>query len=287
MGNTGAVLPLGPAHALLPLLLASVLSGCALGAADPQTRPSENPRTAGASASTPGTPGTVPPTTEAPRPLEGRTVALDPGHNGGNAGSAEITRQVDDGRGGTKHCNTTGTATNSDYAEHAFNWEVALEVREQLEKQGASVVLSRDDDEGVGPCVDERGAFADDADLLVSIHANGTEDTSAQGFHVIVPEPLDDEVAATDLAADSADLGEVLVAAFEDADLSPNPAYGEDGLVARSDIAGLNHASVPAAMVECGEMRNVEDAARMESPEGRSVYASAISAGIEEYLIGD
>src|SRR5699024_3998368 len=49
--------------------------------------------------------------------LEGKTIAIDPGHNGGNASHPdEISRQVPDGRGGTKACNTTGTSTNSDYS---------------------------------------------------------------------------------------------------------------------------------------------------------------------------
>src|SRR5699024_10530474 len=35
--------------------------------------------------------------------LEGRTIAIDPGHNGANASHPEeISRQVPDGRGGTK-----------------------------------------------------------------------------------------------------------------------------------------------------------------------------------------
>ena len=40
-----------------------------------------------------------------------RVVVLDPGHNGGNAAApAAINRQVPDGRGGTKACNTTAVS---------------------------------------------------------------------------------------------------------------------------------------------------------------------------------
>src|SRR5699024_8849120 len=100
--------------------------------------------------------------------LEGKTIAIAPGHNGGNAWHPdEISRQVPDGRGGTKACNTTGTSTNSDYSEADFTWSVSTMLRDSLEDAGASVVLSRKDNTGVGPCVDERGTFADDADLLV------------------------------------------------------------------------------------------------------------------------
>src|SRR5436190_5071122 len=61
-----------------------------------------------------------------PAPPPGRVVVLDPGHNGGNGSHpAEINRQVPAGRGKTKPCNTTGTATNAGYPEHAFTWYVA------------------------------------------------------------------------------------------------------------------------------------------------------------------
>ncbi|MGH3931735.1 MAG: N-acetylmuramoyl-L-alanine amidase, partial [Pseudonocardiaceae bacterium] len=71
------------------------------------------------------------------------TVVLDPGHNGANASHpAQINRPVPTGRGGTKACNTTGTATNSGYSEAAFAWDVALRVRDGLTARGVQVVLT-------------------------------------------------------------------------------------------------------------------------------------------------
>ena len=43
--------------------------------------------------------------------------------------SREINAPVPDGAGGTKPCNTTGTATNAGYPEHAFTWDMALRMR--------------------------------------------------------------------------------------------------------------------------------------------------------------
>ena len=61
-------------------------------------------------------------------------VFLDPGHNGAN--DASINRQVPDGRGGTKDCQTTGTSTDDGYQEHTFTWEVVLRVRAVLNQLG-------------------------------------------------------------------------------------------------------------------------------------------------------
>ena len=59
---------------------------------------------------------------------------------------------------------------------------------------------------------------------------------------------------------------------------------GADGLDVRTDLAGLNLNPVPAVYVECGNMRNAADAARMSSPAGREAYAKQLAAGILDFL---
>lgn len=210
--------------------------------------------------------------------LAGLRTALDPGHNGGNAAHPEqINTAVPDGRGGTKACNTTGTATDDGYPEHAFAWDVALRAKDLLERAGATVLLTREGNDGVGPCVDERGRFAQehDADVLVSIHADGNEDKTLHGFFAIVSDPpLHPSQGEPSLA-----LAEDLLAALADAGFTVSPGH-PDGLSFRSDIAGLNHAERPAVLLELGQMRNGEDAAVMSSPRGRERFAEAIVAGL-------
>ncbi|SMY12581.1 N-acetylmuramoyl-L-alanine amidase [Brevibacterium jeotgali] len=214
--------------------------------------------------------------------LSGLTIAVDPGHNGDNgANPATIRESVPDGRGGTKDCNTVGTESTDGYPEHRFAWEAAEVLVDALEEADASVVLSRADDNGVGPCVDERGTFADDADALVSLHANGTEDHSARGFHVIAAPAggrADEQVADVSEA-----LGTALAASLEDAGLTRSPAY--DDLVVRDDLATLNNASVPAIMVEAGEMRNAEDARMLQSEKGQQRIARAIVDALAVTLV--
>ena len=225
----------------------------------------------GAPATTSG-PATSP-EESAVQPLAGLTIAVDPGHNGGNSAHPDtISAAVPDGRGGTKACNTVGTSSDDGYPEHRFTWETAQEVESALADAGAEVVVSRPSDDGAGPCVDERGRFADDADALVSLHGNGTEDRSARGFHVITAPAggrADGETAQTSEA-----LGHALAEALEDEGLDRNPAY--DDLVVRSDLATLNNAAVPAVMLEAGEMRNPEDAELLASPEGQERIARAV-----------
>ncbi|MCF2571831.1 N-acetylmuramoyl-L-alanine amidase [Brevibacterium sp. UCMA 11754] len=219
------------------------------------------------------------PTTDPAVDLSGRTIAIDPGHNGGNASHPDkIAGPVPDGRGGTKACNTTGTATDTDYPETDFNWGVAQKLEQELEDAGAEVIMSRDDNKGVGPCVDERGTFADDADLMVSIHANGSESASTKGFHVIVAKPGSSEAVEDD----SNRLADAMSKAMADP-FTPNSAYGKNAISRRPDLAGLNNASVPAVIVECGEMRNPDEAKTMESKPGQQKYAEALMQGIVDW----
>lgn len=211
--------------------------------------------------------------------LAGKSVFLDPGHNGVNDSS--ITRQVSNGRGGTKECMTTGTATNDGYPEHAFNWDVALRIHDALNQMGVRTELSRDNDTSLGPCVDQRAAAANAMrpDAIVSIHADGGP-PSGRGFHVNYSSPPVNAAQAGPAVALATTMRDALVASG----LQKSTYIGSDGLYGRADLAGLNLAEYPAVLVELGNMRNADEAGQMESADGRANYAAAVTRGIVAYL---
>jgi N-acetylmuramoyl-L-alanine amidase len=209
----------------------------------------------------------------------GMTVVLDPGHSG--LSDASLNRQVPTGRGQTKPCQTTGTSTNDGYPEHAFNWDVVNRIQQELGAQGVHTQLSRPDDASVGPCVDQRAAAANaiHPDAIVSVHADGGP-PAERGFHVnySVP-PLNDAQAGP-----AVQLATIMRDSLVAAGLQESTYMGSSGLYGRADLAGLNLAQYPAVLVEVGNMRNADDAAQMESPDGRQRYADAVTKGIVAYL---
>ncbi|MGA9493888.1 MAG: Rv3717 family N-acetylmuramoyl-L-alanine amidase [Mycobacterium sp.] len=211
--------------------------------------------------------------------LAGMTVVLDPGHNG--VADSSISRQVPNGRGGTKACNTSGTATNDGYPEHSFTWDVTLRIRDALEQQGVRTTMTRDSDNGVGPCVDQRAAVANAAkpDAIVSIHADGGP-PSGHGFHVNYSSPPLSDVQAGPTVQLATTMRDALVASG----LQESNYIGSQGLYGRADLAGLNLAEYPAILVELGNMKNAGDAAQIESPDGRAKFARAVTNGIATYL---
>ena len=215
-------------------------------------------------------------------------VVLDPGHNGGNAAApAEINRPVPAG-GFTKPCNTTGTETETGYAEHAFTFDVAQRTADLLRAGGVSVVLTRTDDSGVGPCVDVRADTANNAQaaLAVSIHADGAS-PGVRGFHVIAPAVAPDGGNADILEASTRAASDLLTA-FGAATAVPPATYPgalvQPGLTRRNDLAGLNLARVPAVFVECANMRNPRDASAVTDPDWRQRAAQGIADGVLTYL---
>ena len=223
-------------------------------------------------------------------PLAGRTVVLDPGHNPGNASHpAEINQLVDVGNG-RKACNTTGTSTDAGYTEAEFTLDLARRVRLLLVAEGAQVILTQDGDRPWGPCVTERAAIGNQAhaDAVVALHADGAT-PEGHGFHVILPAEVVAGAADTRLiVGPSRRLGLTLRDAYTLATGEPFATYLGDGtgLMVRSDLGGLNLSQVPAVFIECGNMRNAADAARLSTPAWREMAAHGVALGITLFLSG-
>jgi N-acetylmuramoyl-L-alanine amidase len=206
-------------------------------------------------------------------------VFIDPGHNGSN--DASIGRQVPTGRGGTKDCQTSGTATNSGYMEHTFTWDTALRVRAALNALGVRTAMSRGNDSALGPCVDARAEMANSLrpNAILSIHADGGP-PSGRGFHVNYSAPPLNQAQA----GPSVQYARIMRDQLQASGIPPSNYIGQDGLYGRSDLAGLNLAQYPSILVECGNMKNPLDSALLESPEGRQKYADALVRGVAAFL---
>ena len=216
--------------------------------------------------------------------VAGHTIVIDPGHNGANGSHpGDINKVVFVGNG-SKACDTTGTAGNDGYPEHAYTFDVASRLHRLMTAAGARVVMTRADDAGVGPCITQRAAIGNDAhgDLAVSIHADGGPSTG-RGFHVITPLPV---LGFNDGIVDPSDrFGVLLRDRFAAATGMPTANYiARNGLVARSDLGGLNLSKVPKVFIETGNMRNATDEAMLHDPQWRERAATAIAAAIAEYF---
>ncbi|GGO16272.1 N-acetylmuramoyl-L-alanine amidase [Microbispora rosea subsp. aerata] len=219
------------------------------------------------------------------KPLAGKTVVIDPGHNGGNyRHTKEINRLVNISNQ-KKACDTTGTSTNDGYTEAAFTWDVSNKLAKLLKARGATVKLTRSRHTEWGPCIDQRAAIGNkaNADAAISIHGDGAA-AHLRGFHIIMPKKIGGPVDA--VVDDSARLGKAVRDAFRRGTGLPYSNYiGRQALNYRSDLGGLNLSRVPKIFIECGNMRNPTDAAKFKDRKFRQRMAKALADGLENYLL--
>lgn len=217
-------------------------------------------------------------------PLTGKTIVIDPGHNGANyAHPDQINKQVPAG-GFKKACDTTGTATDDgELTETAFTWDMAKRLRRLLKQAGATVVLTRHNDRGVGPCINRRAAIGNraKADVAISLHADGGP-ASGHGFHVIRPGVVKGYTES--IVKHSKTLSTDVRDALVESGLDTSTYLGRRGIDVRTDLGGLNLSTVPKVILETSNMRNPGDAGRLKRKHWRERSAKALREALIKYL---
>jgi N-acetylmuramoyl-L-alanine amidase len=237
--------------------------------------------------STTTTSTTVPPvrgdTLPAGQPLAGKVVGIDPGHNGANSTDPGfLAQQIFNGRT-SENCDTAGTETNAGYTEAQYNFNVAQLLTADLQQEGAKVVLTRSDNTGVGPCVDQRAEILNSAssNVAIDIHADGGP---PGGRGVAILEPVADGPNNAVITS-SETFGNDVQQRFLAVTGMPISTYdGTNGIAFRSDLAGLNLATEPKVLIECGNMRNGTDAALLVSTQFQENAALALAQAITDFL---
>jgi N-acetylmuramoyl-L-alanine amidase len=281
--GTRAAAAFAAAGALASLLAAcSVASVSASGGASPASHGVATPR--GGSASSPAGAPSASATAPSRRPLAGKVIVLDPGHNGENWSHPATINRLVNVITEMKPCDTTGTETDAGYSEHAFTFNVAIRLARLLRAEGATVILTRPSDHGVGPCITQRAAIGNraHADAAISIHADGGP-PGGSGFDVIEPGLV---AGRNDgIIGPSRRLALAIRGAYHRVTHEPYANYvGNHGLDVRTDLGGLNLSTVPKVFIECGNMRNAGDAAKLSSAAFRQRIAAALAAGFTAFL---
>jgi len=273
--------------AACPVVLACLVTAC--GSAPPSPGGAGSAGDAAASpaavrsSADPGASTPQPSPSPAAKPLAGITVGIDPGHNGLNGTDpGYINHMIWNGRE-SETCDTTGTQTASGYTEARFNFNVARYLRAALLADGARVVMTRQNDHGVGPCVDRRAQILNDsgARVAIDIHADGGP-AWGRGFTVLEPVadgPNDHVIQASERFG-----RDVRGALLARTNMPVSNYYGSNGVEFRDDLAGLNLTTVPKVLIETGNMRNATDAALLTSPSFQRQLARAFLAAILAFL---
>lgn len=192
-----------------------------------------------------------------PKGVAGSVVVLDPGHgydDGGATGLGEAVKESD------------------------INILIAYQVKTALEQQGVTVYMTRYGDDDIN--LEGRKIFARNVrpDLFVSIHANGSEDTSSIGTSAYYYKPFSMELASN--------IYYELIAAYRNNLYASQPElYSEIADEVRYypfSVTRLDEC--PSALIEVGYLTNDAECYMLTRTENQQLIGQAIARGIESTL---
>lgn len=194
---------------------------------------------------------------------EGNTLTIDVRHSPENIGLPGLVVGLDAGHGGEY----PGAVSPSGLKEKDLNLDIVLKLRDMLEKAGARVVLTRDDDSG--PSMTERKRIwkENNVDIAISVHNNsGGSPLTSPGTAVLYKHSFDRPFA------------EAVCRRMLELDV---PLFG---LVGNFNFSLNGPTDYPNMLVEGLFMSSLEEEAMLASPEFRTRMARQIFLGLEDYL---
>ena len=207
----------------------------------------------------------------------GKKIAIDPGHQGkGNSekepigpGASQMKAKVASG--------TTGRTTG--VAEYQLNLDVSLKLRDELEARGYEVYMIREtNDVNISNAERAKAAADAEADLLIRIHANGSENPSVAGALTMSPTSANPYIDS-ETVKECQKLSQMVIEAFCEATGAKN-----QGVYQTDEMSGLNWCTIPATIVELGYMTNPEEDVRMQTASYQDSMVQGIANGIDQYF---
>lgn len=178
------------------------------------------------------------------------TVLIDPGHGGNDKGTQ---------------------STDGKIYEKDLTLVLAKMVANKLSKQNdIQVILSRTDDKYMSLSDRSNLANTENVDLLVSIHLNAeTGGTSAYGLETYYRK------GATDGSDKLADIVQKSIKSYIDV---------RDRGIRENNFQILRETSMPAILIECGFLTNLEEAKKLTNSEYQENLTEGIAQGILSFL---
>ncbi len=195
-------------------------------------------------------------------PLAGKTILIDPGHGGIDAG-----------------------ASANGAVEKEINLAIANFLKEYVEAGGGKAYMTRDTDTNTADPNRDKGVSQKKsdlqmrksdiekykADIFISIHMNKFEQSKYRGAQVF----YDDDSQENRLLAEA--IQQSLKDVLKDGNNRVAKGSGDSIFVLRDN-------SVPSALIECGFLSNTDEANLLKTAEYQKLVAEGIYMGIIKYI---
>lgn len=202
-----------------------------------------------------------------------KVIVIDPGH----ANCSNLTKEplspgssvmkIKDGGG------AQGIVTKT--PEYEVNMKVALKLKTLLEQKDYSVIMTKTDNSlSLGNV--ERAEIGNkaNASLVIRIHADSCDNTSAKGASMLVPAAINDNTET--ICEPSKKYGTIVLNT-----LVKEVGMKNRGVIVRNDMTGFNWSKVPVILVEMGFLSNPDEDKLLSSDEYQDKLAAALADGIK------
>ena len=212
-----------------------------------------------------------------------KLIVIDPGHNYGGDNGA------------------TSTHNGVTYIERDLNMQVSLKLKDELEKKGFTVVLTRNPEDretiAVSESLRKRVDLANklQADFFISIHQNSYTDSSVRGFEVYYSDALPESRGVISSDGLEYSLNSLRTSETEKVKLSKkigssivSSVTSEMGLKNRGlknkDFYVVKNTTMPSLLVESGLISNPDEAKNLANEQKQQKMAEIIAREIGKNL---
>lgn len=202
-----------------------------------------------------------------------KTIVIDPGHSSiGNAQKEPIAPNSSQTKAKDVH-GATGIYTK--IPEHKTTVSISNLVEEKLKNKGYNVVMTKREVETSLSNI-ERSEIGNEnnADLVVRIHADSSDNSSANGASILIPTQNEHTSSISDI---SMKYGQIIIDSYTEELNIKNR-----GTIYRDDMTGFNWSKVPVVILEMGFLSNEEEDRFISSIENHEEIATAIVNSISK-----
>lgn len=202
-------------------------------------------------------------------------ICIDPGHQTKGDMSEEPVAPGSSEKKFKVSWGTQGVATK--IPEYELTLSASKILKKDLEQMGFKVIMTRETND-VNITNSERAVFANDnnADLVIRIHADGSEDSSTTGASLHIPSQ--DSQYTSKIYPESNECAKLISLQMKQDGFKVNNIYQ------RSDLTGFNWSKVPVVLVEMGFMSNPEEDQKMAETSYQEKMMKSVAEGAQAYF---